>query len=118
MLTTGHFLLESVTMPGGFCDHPRGHTEQQGNKLPMVPLEIGGGGEELTGREAQEKVANPDPLPELQVRPDFKLHLAMDMSEEMTGPSQTLAARFFKLPPKKCVQLQLRRPARERVLVI
>ena len=84
-LTTGHFLPESVVMLGGFRDQLRGQTERQGNKLPMVPLEIGGGGEELTGREAQEKVANPDPLPDLQVRPGFKLHLAMDMAKDMTG---------------------------------
>ena len=56
----------------------------------MVPLEIGGGGEELTGREAQERVANPDPLPELQVRPGFKLYLAMDMAEETTGEAAPL----------------------------
>ena len=46
----------------------------------MVPLEIGGGGGEITGREAQERVANPDPLLEIQVRPGFKLYLAMDIT--------------------------------------
>ena len=56
----------------------------------MVPLEIGGGGGELTGREAQERVDNPYPLPELQVRPGFKLYLAMDMAEETTGEAAPL----------------------------
>ena len=51
---------------------------------------MGGGGGIVTLMLSQEAVANPSPLPELQVGPSFKLHLAMDMVEEMTGEAAPL----------------------------
>ena len=39
----------------------------------------------LTVIQAQESVANPDPLPKLQVRLRFKLQVAINIAEEIMG---------------------------------
>ena len=51
----------------------------------------------------------------------FKLQLAMGMKEEMTDidppPLPTQANPFYKLPPERFAQLQLRQPAHPQALV-
>ena len=84
-LASWNFLPERVVLPRVFQDQPQVTTEHLGKRVPTVHQYMVGGGSTITGRLSQETVANPAPIPEMQVRPGFKLRLAMDMAKTMTG---------------------------------
>ena len=81
-------------MPGVFRDTTRHQTDQHRTRLleaAAAPPEGGSGGIRNTWRQSfHEAVENPLPISALQVGLGFKLHLSMDMSEEMTGEAAPL----------------------------
>ena len=88
-ITTRNFYPKSVVVHGGFKNR-QGLGKNAQVREPPTEQQEKGGGRKIIGRLAQEAEANPDPLPELQVGPGFKLRLAMDMADEMMGETAPL----------------------------
>ena len=83
------FLSQERSRAWGFQEQKRAGKERPGKRTPHRTARKRRR-DKITGRLAQEAEANPDPLPELQVGPGFKLRLAMDMADEMMGETAPL----------------------------
>ena len=98
-LTTGHFHLDTITMPEGFRHNlPTAVTPHLTTYPPHKTSAAQRGGEPYTAT-SQVGVHNPAPLPHLQVGPGFRLRQSMEQAANATGASvpQTDDGRPFCL---------------------